>query len=143
MEVAASGTTEMKKTALIHLRSLALLLTVAAAAIGNEAAAAERIVCHKNFLMSSAAGVKAGPSGKDEYAYVPGKYLEEILDGRPIWSYRQVSEENGLIVAALRQQKHPADTQVVVIDRNTKELYKTVKQGKLRFTSFGTCDFLK
>lgn len=84
-----------------------------------------------------------GYNGKDEYVYSAGQYLHEIFDGRSIWRYSQVSEEDGLIVTALRQKKHSGDTQVVVIDRQTQELYKTVKQGDLRFTSFGKCEFSK
>ncbi len=114
-----------------------LLFTPAAAS------AAERIVCVKDFLLSSAVGVQKGYNGKDEYLYEPGKVLMEIQDGRVLWRYTQVSEANGLIVGALRQEKHQSDSQVVVIDRRTGEFYKTVKQEPLRFTSFGTCDFSK
>lgn len=90
--------------------------------------------------MSSSVGVKKGYNGKDEYLYESGQ-LQEIFDGRAIWTYSQVTEANGLIVAALRQTNHSNDTQVVVIDRKTREFYKTVKQGELRFTSFGGCEF--
>jgi hypothetical protein len=118
---------------------IATLLTVLAFSITVHAA--ERIVCVKDFTLSSAVGVKKGYNGTDEYAYAPGQYLHEILDGQSIWKYSQISEENGLIVAALRQKKNPRDTQVVVIDRQTQALYKTVKQGELWFTSFGKCEF--
>jgi hypothetical protein len=115
-------------------------------ALSNPAQAVEYILCVlcvKDFTLSSAVGVKKGYNGKDEYVYSPGQYLHETFDGRSIWKYSQVNEEDGLIVAALRQKKHSGDTQVVVIDRQTRELYKTVKQGDLRCTSFGKCEFSK
>lgn len=107
----------------------------------NAAFAVESIICLKDFLMSSSVGIKNGYNGKDEYLYESGTTLVEISNGRPVWRYVAISENNGLITAALRQKSHPTDTQVVVIDRANLTFYKTVVQGDLRFTSFGTCSF--
>jgi hypothetical protein len=67
--------------------------------------------------MSSTVGIKHGSNGKDEYVYERGGVLLEVFDGRPLWRYAAVSEDDGLITAALRQKDHPSDTQVVVIAR--------------------------
>lgn len=101
---------------------------------------AETIVCTKDFTMSSIVGIKKGNNGDDRYHYEPGT-LREVFDGRTLWDYSIVSEHDDLIVGALRQKKYPSDTQVVVIDRKNKTLAKTVVQGDLRLTTFGTCTF--
>ena len=92
--------------------------------------------------MSSAVGIKKGANGTDTYNYNDG-VLKEIYHGKAIWTYTHVSEKNGLLIAALRQNKHSEDVNIITIDRNTKKLYKTVIQSGLNYTSFGECKFTK
>ena len=103
---------------------------------------AETISCTKDFTMSSTVGIKKENNGSDHYLYVPGS-LQEVFDGRTLWNYSIVSENDDLIVGALRQKKYPSDTQVVVLDRRNKTLMKTVVQGTLRLTMFGPCTFAR
>jgi hypothetical protein len=114
---------------------LALLISLV-----STASFAESIACTNDFTLSSAVGVRKGNSGDDHYQYEAGM-LHEVYDGRTLWSYSIVSEKDGLIVGALRQQEHASDCQVVLIDRRNKTLMKTVVQGNLRFTTFGPCTF--
>jgi len=109
---------------------------------------AQYIKCNKNLLFSSAVGIKKGKDqGTALFKYVPTKYLCEVSDLEKDECFDRhqgldLLERSDAVIGFDKSPRYPQDSNVTVLDLQSLEYYKTVKQDNLRYTLWGKCEHI-
>jgi hypothetical protein len=117
---------------------------IVACLLAAQGSAASEVLweCPKTFTMSSQIGVLERYNGTDYIRYVEGQFICDMKGPDSddcFWKYTRLLESSDAVVGFLRQQEHPQDTQIIVLDLLNSKFYMTIMQGELRATVFGEC----